>query len=134
MRMIIAAMIALVAMIGPGMAAEKAPLEVNGARTITIDEGAALFDEGVLFVDVRKASDFDAGRVPGAVNFYVHDMTEDMLVAEVGKGDKVVFYCNGQKCGLSAAACEKAVQWGFTNVLYMRDGFPMWESAGLPVE
>lgn len=135
MRTIFAALLALVAMFNPALAAEEAPLSVDGATTISIDEGATLFDEGVLFVDVRKASDWDAGRVPGSVNLYANEaLTEDALMAEAGKDEKVVFYCNGQKCGLSAKSCAKAVSWGYTQVYYLRDGFPGWEQAGLPVE
>lgn len=133
MRIVFAALLGLLTLIGPAQA-EQAPPEVAGATTITIDEGAAMFDEGVLFVDVRKGSDYDAGRVPGAVNLYVHDLTDEALGAEAAKGDKIVFYCNGVKCDLSSKACEKAVSWGYSQIYYMRDGFPGWESAGLPVE
>ena len=134
MRMIMAVLLALLALMSPA-AAEKAPLSVDGATTVTIDEAAALFDEGVVFVDVRKASDWEAGRVPGSINLYVkEELTEDALMSDVAKADKVVFYCNGKKCGLSAEACAKAVSWGYTQVYYMRDGFPGWESAGMPVE
>ena len=115
--------------------AEKAPDNVDGATTVSITEAVALFDEGAVFVDVRKPSDFDAGRVPGAVNLYLREaLTEDALISEVGKDETVVFYCNGVKCDMSSQACAKAVSWGFKQVHYMREGFPGWEAAGLPVE
>lgn len=134
MRMIMAALLAIFAFMSTATA-ETAPQSVDGATTVSIDEAAALFDEGVIFVDVRKASDWDAGRIPGSLNLYVkEDLTEDALTSEVAKTDKVVFYCNGKKCGLSAEACAKAVTWGYTQVYYMRDGFPGWEAAGMPVE
>lgn len=134
MRILFGVILAMFALISPALA-EKAPMAVDGATTISIDEAATLFDEGVVFVDVRKGSDFDAGRVPGSVNLDVNDgLSEAALLEEVAKDEKVVFYCNGQKCGLSAKACAKAVSWGYTQVYYMRDGFPGWETAGMPIE
>ena len=134
MRSILCALMTLLALAGPAMA-ETAPMSVDGATTVTIDEAAVLFDEGVVFVDVRKPSDWEAGRIPGSINLYFRDgLTEDALLAETGKDEKVVFYCNGVKCDLSSAACAKAVEWGYTQIYYMRDGFPGWEQAGMPVE
>ncbi len=115
--------------------AESAPMSVAGTTTISVEEAAELFDAEVPFVDVRKASDFDAGRIPAAVNIDVKgDFTEAALAAVAGKNDKVVFYCNGEKCLLSSTAAEMAVAWGWTNIQYFRGGFPAWEAAGLPIE
>lgn len=131
---IVAALVALLTFMSPAYA-EQAPATVDGATTINVDQAAALFDEGVVFVDVRKPSDYDAGRIPGSVNLYLNDgLTADALADEVDKNEKVVFYCNGVKCAMSSKACAKAVEWGYTQVQYMRDGFPGWEAAGLPVE
>lgn len=134
MRMLIGAFLALLAFVMPA-AAEKAPLSVDGATNVTVEQAAELFDEGVLFVDVRKGSDWEAGRIPASINLYVKDaLTEEALAAEAGKDDKIVFYCNGAKCGLSSEACAKAIEWGYSQVYYMRDGFPGWEQAGMPIE
>lgn len=134
MYRVIAAFVVFLAFMAPAYA-EQAPANVAGATTISTDQAVALFDEGVLFVDVRKSSDFDAGRVPGSVNLYLNDgLSADSLGSEVGKDEKVVFYCNGVKCAMSSEACAKAVAWGYTQVYYMREGFPAWETAGLPVE
>ena len=134
MYRIIAALVAVLTFMTPALA-EQAPANVDGATTVSIDQAAALFDEGVVFVDVRKPSDYDAGRIPGAVNLYLNDgLSDGALGEEVGKDEKVVFYCNGVKCAMSSKACAKAVGWGYSQVYYLRDGFPGWESAGLPVE
>lgn len=115
--------------------AEVSPMTIPGATTVTVDDAAELFDEGVVFIDVRKASDYEAGRVLGAVNLDVKtEFSEELLSAEIGKDEKVVLYCNGQNCMRSSTATAMAVGWGFTGVHYMRDGFPAWDSAGLPIE
>lgn len=117
-------------------AGDVSPMTVSGATTVTTAEAKALFDSEVLFVDVRKDSDWDAGRVPGAVHLDNKKgvFTEASLSAEISKDEKVVIYCNGEKCPRSAKGCKQAVSWGFTKVYYYRDGMPAWKSAGYPTE
>ena len=115
--------------------AEVSPMTIDGATTVTTEEAHKLFKEGALFVDVRRDSDWDAGRVSGAAHLNLKtNFSADSLGGEISKDEKVVIYCNGEKCLRSSAACAKAVEWGFSNVYYYRDGFPAWKSAGLPTE
>lgn len=41
--------------------ADKSPMTVEGATTVNAAEAKALFDSGVLFVDIRRNSDYEAG-------------------------------------------------------------------------
>lgn len=119
--------------LGPLMA--SAPDNVEGATTVSVDEAYDLFEQDLPFVDVRKPSDFDSGRVPGAHSLDLKEAFSEATLAEVvGKDDPVVFYCNGAACERSSVACAKAVSWGYTKVYYFRDGFPGWDDAGLPIE
>ena len=114
---------------------EVSPTDIPGATTVNTAEAKALFDEGVYFVDVRKDSDWEAGRVPDAIHIELKKVfSDETLTAEVEKDAKVVIYCNGEKCLRSSQAAAKAVEWGFSNVYYYRDGFPAWKAAGNPVE
>ena len=120
---------------GLAQAATVSPTDIAGATSVTAAEAKALFDKGVAFVDVRKDSDFEAGRVPGAIHLELKKvLNEDSLAAAIGKDQEVVIYCNGEKCMRSSKACEKAVAWGFSKVYYFRDGFPAWDAAGYAVE
>lgn len=112
------------------------PKMIEGAITVNSAEAKSLFDQEVLFVDVRKDSDWDAGRIPGAVHLDNKKgvFSEASLSAEASKDEKLVIYCNGEKCPRSAKGCKDAVAWGFKQVYYFRDGFPAWKSAGYPVE
>ena len=110
-------------------------MTVDGAKTVTTEEAKKLFDDGVLFIDVRKDKDQNAGRVSDAVQLNIKTkLSEETLSAEIKKTDPAVIYCNGERCMRSSDACKKAVAWGFTNLYYYRDGFPAWKSAGYPVE
>jgi rhodanese-related sulfurtransferase len=132
---ILVPMFVLMLAIMPAQAKEEAPMTVEGATTISTGDAKALFDKGAIFVDVRGGADFEAGRIPGAVHLDLKStLTEAALMEAADKGQDIVMYCNGQKCGLSSAASVKAVAWGFTAVKCFRDGFPGWQTAGYPVE
>lgn len=119
----------------PVAASELSPTEVKGAMTIDEKAAKVLFDKGAIFVDVRKDSDWNAGRIPGAVHIELKKvLSEHKLLEAVAKNKEVIFYCNGPKCMRSSKATAKAVSWGFNKVYYYRDGFPSWQSAGYPVE
>lgn len=117
------------------LAGDVSPETIDGAATVDTAAARSLFDNEVAFVDTRKDSDFEAGRIPGAIHIELKKkFSEASLAAEVGKDEPVVFYCNGHSCLRSSQATKLAVGWGFSKVSYYRDGFPAWKSAGNPVE
>ncbi|HOP17658.1 MAG TPA: rhodanese-like domain-containing protein [Gammaproteobacteria bacterium] len=119
----------------PVLAGDVSPEQVAGATTVDTAQARALFDKEVAFVDVRKDSDWDAGRIPGAIHLDIKGkFTDESLSAEVKKDEPVVLYCNGSSCLRSSEASVMAVGWGFSKVHYYRDGFPAWKAAGNPVE
>ncbi len=115
--------------------AGESPLQVDGATTVDAAAAKALFDSGALFVDPRRESEYEAGRIPDAVNLELKKVFSEQSLAEVAKKDEpVVFYCNGPKCLRAFKSSSKAVAWGYTKVNYFRGGFPAWKAAGYPVE
>lgn len=111
------------------------PTDIVGATTINANTAKELFDNEAAFIDVRKNSDWEAGRIPSAIHLELKgNFTEATLADEIDKNENVVFYCNGEKCMRSSKAAKKAVDWGYTQVYYYRDGFPSWKAAGYPVE
>lgn len=116
-------------------AAEEAPASVAGAKTVGVAEAKALYDKKALFVDARNNSDWEGGRVAGAVHLELKSgLTKESLAKHAKPGDPIVFYCNGVKCMVSANAIEKVKPWGYTNLFYLREGFPAWKAAKYPVE
>lgn len=121
--------------IGAPAVAAVSPATIDGATTIDAATAKQFFDRGVIFVDVRKNSDWEAGRVPGAVHLELNNVLSDGELAKVAPKDgDLVFYCNGEKCMRSSRASAMAVAWGFSKVYYFRDGFPAWQASGYPVE
>jgi rhodanese-related sulfurtransferase len=110
------------------------PLEVAGATTVDAPKAKALFDRGVPFVDVRGEGTWANGHIPRAAHLDLKgDFTEAALAQVVGREQEVVIYCMGPRCLLSSEACKQAVDWGFRQVSYFREGLPAWKAAGYPV-
>lgn len=126
----------LLFLVTSALAADLAPVKVVGASTIGTVTAKMLFDKGFIFVDVRRVEDFNSGHIPGARHLAINSekFTEENLSAIVKKDQAVVFYCNGLNCKGSSIASEKAVAWGWSKVLYYREGWPQWKEAGLAVE
>jgi len=127
--------IAMVFLILPAQAQAVSPTTISGAKTVSAIEAKKLFDDGVMFLDVRKNSDWDAGRVPEAEYLESKKAFTESALSEIAKkSDAMVIYCNGEKCMRSSKAASKAVAWGYSNVYYFRDGYPAWKAAGYPTE
>ncbi len=88
-------------------------------------------DEGrVVVIDVRPAEEYAAGHIPGAVSVPYPDLDDhiDELPADV----EVVAYCRGPYCVLAPAALSLLGRRGL-RARRLREGFPEWRAAGLPV-
>jgi rhodanese-related sulfurtransferase len=116
-------------------AKEDSPATIPGATTVDVEQTKQLFMQGVKFIDVRKDSDWEAGRIPLAYHIELkHHFTPETLGAVVTKTEPVVFYCNSLKCHRSGKAAKKAVAWGYQKVYYFRLGYPNWKKAMHPIE
>ncbi len=85
----------------------------------------------VTIIDVRPASEYDAGHVPGAINMPL-DKLDDQL-GDFDSDKEIVAYCRGPHCVLAFDAVEKLRKQGF-KASRLEDGFPEWKIAGLPIE
>jgi len=114
---------------------DATPESVAGSTTVDAAQAKSLFDNEAAFVDLRKENMWNSGRIPGAIWLdFKMAFSAEALAAEVGKEEKVVFYCSGVRCPRSSKAATKAVKWGYSQVYYFRDGFPAWKNANYPVE
>lgn len=85
----------------------------------------------VTVLDVRPATEFAAGHVPGAINVPL-DQLEHYLNT-LDSQQEVVAYCRGPHCILAFDAVAKCREKGLA-AHRLEDGFPEWKLAGLPVE
>ena len=129
----------IVALFAVSAVQARSPTEVEGATTVDLATAKAVFDRGVLFVDVRRASIYYDGHIPRAVNLHwVGKFTEATLSEVATKDQEVVIYAwhyrDGPWYERASGSCKKAVSWGFKKVYYFQDGYPGWKAAGYTSE
>jgi sulfur-carrier protein adenylyltransferase/sulfurtransferase len=99
-------------------------------REITPAEADALRRRGgVALVDVREASEWDQGHVPGARHISKSYVEQDIEAAVPDRSTPVVLYCAGGIRSLFAAQTLRAM--GYGDVVSMSGGFGAWKSQGL---
>jgi rhodanese-related sulfurtransferase len=90
---------------------------------------AELIAGGGRLIDVRRPYEFDGGRLAGADNIEMNELT---AVAEsIERDQPVLFYCrSGNRSGMAAAAFREA---GY-DAYHLAGGLEAWVAAGKPVE
>jgi rhodanese-related sulfurtransferase/DNA-binding transcriptional ArsR family regulator len=84
----------------------------------------------VVILDTRPASEYVAGHIPGAISVPVDDLKR--RIEQLTKGREYVAYCRGPYCVYADRAVELLKANG-RRARRLRDGFPEWRAAGLPV-
>lgn len=113
------------------------PTEVKGTTAIDAQQARELWLKGTKFIDPRSTSDWNAGRIPGALHMEMGKpvYNSDTALEFLGSyGAPVVAYCNAEACHRAAQLAEKLVEWGFTQVYYFRLGYPAWLETQSPFE
>jgi hypothetical protein len=78
----------------------RSPKHAEGATTVNVDEAKWLFDEGVVFIDVRNSRFFSRRHVPGAIHLDMKNVfSREALAAVARKDQPIVIYSSGIKCG-----------------------------------
>ena len=89
----------------------------------------ATLDEPVV-IDVRAASEWDAGHIPGARHIFLGDLID--AADELPRDRPLVIACQGGSRSSIGSSLLRA--HGFENVINLSGGFAEWQEAGLPVE
>ena len=95
---------------------------------------ARLAQAGTAFVlvDVREASEWDAGHLPGAVSMPRGILERDVETAVPDLDTPIVLYCGGgYRSALAAASLQ---DMGYTDVASMDGGWRAWTDAGFPTD
>ena len=86
-------------------------------RQISMAEAIAMMEErsDYIILDVRTASEFDGGHIPGAINIPNESIGTDAIPQLPGKDQLIFVYCrSGNR---SKQASEKLVKLGYTNIV-----------------
>ncbi len=117
-------------------AAQEAPLEIAGAKTVNAEQIFELVAKtpNIVILDNRKPEDYAAGHIEGAIRLIDTDISPETLGKNVAAKDTpILFYCNGVKCGRAAKATAKAIELGYTKIYYYALGMDEWNAQRLPV-
>ncbi len=93
----------------------------------------AIADKDVTLLDVNGPESYQAGHIPGALDFVA---LKDDLAAKLpaDKGALIVAYCGNPQCGAYARAATAAQDLGYTNVKHYAGGIDGWKAAGEATE
>ena len=100
---------------------------------MTPAEVAALRERGdnILYLDVREPSEWNLGRIPGAV-FLPRGQLESKIEEMAPRESRVVIYC--ARGNRSALAADTMQQMGYADVASMSGGFQQWAMEEREVE
>ena len=86
--------------------------------------------ENIYVLDVRKATEFADGHVPGAHHIHAGYLRDHL--AELPQDRHIAVMCAAGS--RSTIACSVLLQHGFTNIYNITGGFDAWNAAGYEVE
>ncbi|MEA2609767.1 MAG: sulfur-carrier protein adenylyltransferase/sulfurtransferase [Chloroflexota bacterium] len=98
-------------------------------REVTPQEVDALPAGAATVVDVREASEWEQGHLPGARHISKSYIEQQIEAAAPDRDAPVILYCAGGLRSLFAG--QTLAGMGYTNVASMSGGFQAWKSAGL---
>lgn len=115
--------------------------ELNLKSAITLEEALDAYRQGTaLFVDARKAEEFEQGHLAGSIHIPASekDLYLDRIFEHLPFGMTIVIYCEGGECESSNIVYEFLVGNGFSTD-DLRIFHPGWEilgaeASGLPIE
>jgi rhodanese-related sulfurtransferase/transglutaminase-like putative cysteine protease len=89
--------------------------------------------EDLAVVDARNPEEYQEVHIKGAISVpqkkfkqYAHLLPEE-------KSARIIFYCNGVKCGKSRKAAKEALKTGYKRIFVYAEGMPVWEEKGMPI-
>ena len=91
--------------------------QTNTYRQISMDEAVTMMAEesGYIILDVRRADEFAAGHIPGAINVANESIGTDDIPELPDKNQLIMVYCRSGR--RSKEASEKMVKLGYTNIV-----------------
>lgn len=108
-------LIVLTALLFSGCASNDPQIQTY--RQISMDEAVVMMaqESGYVILDVRRADEFAAGHIPGAINVANESIGTDEIPELPDKDQLIMVYCRSGR--RSKEAAEKLLHLGYTNVV-----------------
>ncbi|HEY7701171.1 MAG TPA: molybdopterin-synthase adenylyltransferase MoeB [Candidatus Limnocylindrales bacterium] len=101
-------------------------------REVTAQEVEALPAGAATIVDVREASEWEQGHIPGAHHVSKSYIEQQIEAAAPDRDAPIILYCAGGIRSLFAA--QTLADMGYADVASMSGGFQAWKGAGFEFE
>ena len=110
--------------------------QANGYGLIDTDSLKEYLDSNpvdFVVIDARNPEEYQEVHIKGAINLPQKKFSKYAHLLPKDKSTRIIFYCNGIKCGKSKKAAKMALEMGYSNVLVYAEGMPVWEEKGMPI-
>ena len=88
----------------------------------------------LVLIDSRITSDRKEGYIEGSISLPDIETSCETLAATIRTtSTPVLFYCNGIKCGRSARAAQIALDCGYKEIYWYRNGMEEWQEKQYPL-
>ena len=102
----------------------------EGYMAINLDGLKQLQDTGAVVIDVREATEYEAGHIPGAINIPIRTLAQNL--EQIPADQPVVVYCqSGHRAGMAVSALHML---GYENSRAFGASYKGWTEAGEAVE
>lgn len=116
---------------------ERREVQFQGVKTLDLMHAYQTWQaKHALFVDARKAGEYQELHVQGAVNVPPETWGE-LASSELMKMDRareLVVYCSQESCDDALKLAKKLQVAGFARVMTFTGGFRAWDEAGYPAD
>ena len=116
---------------------ERREVQFQGVRTLDLAKAYQIWqDKKALFVDARKAEEYQELHVQGAVNVPPEKWAElsSAKLMQMERTRELVVYCSQESCDDALKLAKKLKAAGFTRVMAFTGGFRAWDEAGYPAD
>ncbi len=116
--------------------ASAADKEKVSYKVLSSEDLKALTEQntpGLVVVDARSVEEYQEVHIKNAVSIPLSKLEKDSSLLPTSKDAKLVFYCNGIKCGKSGKSAKIALENGYRDVSVYADGMPVWEEKGYSI-
>ena len=140
---LLAAGLAWLFAIAPALAAPRSggddivsPERIPGVHNVDAEGliGLYISTPGLVLIDSRINADRRQGYIEGSISL-PDTVTDCDTLATVAPAPQIplLFYCNGVRCGRSARAARIAVDCGYSDVYWYRNGIEVWRRKEYPL-
>jgi len=116
---------------------ERREVQFQGVKTLDLAQAHHIWQEKkALFVDARKAEEYQELHVQGAVNVPPETWAElsSSELMKMAKTQELVIYCSQESCDDALKLAKKLRAAGFIRVMAFTGGFRAWDEAGYPAD